>query len=251
MDKLRGLLKELGGSEDLIEAIAEEFAAYADTIREQYKVKLDKHVRKARAICLEEVNKEKAKMARKLSIYLESKTDHFERAAEKQRLNEESESVNLLKRTKALLEGVQIEDGQSQDLQVARRQVARLQQAVGSLREERNLAVTKANKANQIAKDVLKKNRLLEGKVKKSNVVSESKKGGPSAPKNKKPSTRTVLAESSKKPRRSRPRLDENRRVPNQPSSTRRVLDESQRRGKSNAKPGSKHISNIAASMED
>lgn len=251
MDKLRGLLKELGGSEDLIEAIAEEFAAYADTIREQYKAKLDKHVRKARTICLEEVNKEKAKMARKLAIYLESKTDHFERAAEKQRLNEESESVNLLKRTKALLEGVQIENGQSQDLQVARRQVARLQQAVGSLREERNLAVTKANKANQIAKEVLQKNRLLESKVKKSNVVSESKKGGPSSPVNKKPSTRTVLAESSKTTRRSRPRLDESRRVPNQPNSTRRVLDESQRRGKSNVKPGDKSISNIAASMED
>ena len=250
MHKLRGLLKELGGSEELIASITEEFAAYAGTIRKQYKKEFDSKIEKARVICLEEVNKEKVKMARKLSIYLESKTGRFERAAEKQRLNEETESVNLLKRTKALLEGVQVEDGQSRELQVSRRQVTRLQQAVGSLREERNLAVSKANKANSIAKDVLQRNRLLESKTRSSEkLVSESKKRDvPSTP-NKRTTKRTVLAETtSKAPRRKRTRLDEDRRVPQQPNSTRRVLDESKRKG--GKKGGDKNISNIAASME-
>lgn len=247
MDKLKGLLKQLGGSDDLISSISEEMTKYAQSIKAQYDAEFKDKINKARAICLEEVNKEKAELARKLAVYMESKQEYFERAAEKQRLNEESESANLLKRAKALLEGISVEDGgQSQELQVARRQLARLQQAVGSLKEERDLAVGKANKANQIAKDVLQKNRLLEGK--KQSPVSESKKEGPSAPADS--SKRTVLAESSKSPRPAPRRLDEERRVPSQSASTRRTIDEAQSKS-STKRPGEKHIAGIAASMEE
>lgn len=248
MTKLRDLLKQLGGSDELADAISEEFARYAQEIKSKYDAEFKDKITKARAVCLEEVNKEKASLARKVAIYLEAKQDHFEKAAEKQRLNEESEATNRLKRAKALLEGVEVDgSGQSRELQAARRQITRLQQAVDTLREERNLAVDKANKANTIAADVLKKNRLLEQNLKQTGqtAIAES---------TVKPAPRGNVTAGEPKPA-SRPaprRLDEGRRVPSPGVSTRTVLKETQVKSPTNSqKRGDDPISNIASALED
>jgi hypothetical protein len=251
MDKLTGLLKQLGGSDELVGAISEQFRTYAQGIKEQYDAEFNKKITKARAICLEAVNKEKAEIARKVAIYLESKQDHFDRAAERQRLNEESESANMLKRVKALMEGISVDDGQSQELQVTRRQIARLQQAVGTLKEERDVAVTKANKANGIATNFAKKNRILENKFKSSGALNESKsrKSGSSKGSRKaKSSKAVVIAESKTSNTRRTHRLDESRRVPSRSVSTRVIKEETRR---SSDKGGDSNIANIAANMNE
>ena len=238
MNKLKALLKELGGTDELVSAISEQFSAYANGIKKQYDVEFANKIEKARAICLEAVNKEKAEMARKFAIYLESKQDHFDRAAERQRLNEESESTNKLKHVKALLEGVDINNGgQSRELQVARKQVARLQQAVGTLKEERNVAVKKANKANEIATKFAKKNRVLESKTRGSKSLKESvnRRSVSSAGSKKTKSSQAVVIAESKKTGKTRVRrLDEGRRVPAKSVSTRTIREEAQvkKRGK-------------------
>lgn len=252
MNKLTVLLKELGGSDELVSQISGQFRAYAHGIKEQYDVEFANKIQKARAICLEAVNKEKAEMARKFAIYLESKQDHFDRAAERQRLNEESESANTLKHVKAMLEGVDLNDGgQNRELQVARRHVARLQQAVGTLKEERDSAVKKANSANEIATNFAKKNRILESKTKNSRSLKESagRRSGSSAGSNRRSSKAVVIAESKTSKARTRRRLDEGRRVPANSVSTRVIREETRKKSKS-GKAVDGNIANIAAQME-
>jgi hypothetical protein len=242
MDKLKELLKQLGGSDALAAAICEEFNRHAQTLKEQYEKEFKTKLEKAKSVCIEEVNKEKANLARKVSVYLEAKNESIEKAAEKQRLNEDTEATALLKRQKALLEGISIEDGgQSRDLQAARKQVERLKAAVVTLKEERNVAVDKANRANKIALETLERNRLLESKTPKSDkpVVTESKDIKPAAP----------AAAPATAPKR----LDGSRRVTATPTTTRRPIVESQVSGKKATQTASQdtEIAKIASSMPE
>jgi hypothetical protein len=170
-------------------------------------------------------------------------SDKSSPTAEKQRLNEDTEATSLLKRTRALLEGINIEDpGQNQELQVARKQVARLQKAVGTLKEERDVAVHKANEANQIAVKHLQRNRLLEGKLKAATTINEEK------PKEKTPKSGKSINEEKKTPRR---RLDSKRQVPAKGKSTRPTLETSQKPSDKSSPSGDRTIAGIAARMDE
>lgn len=238
MDKLKELFKQLGGSDELVNALSEELVRYGDELKEQYDRDFKNRIQKARQICLEEVQKEKAALARKVSIFLESKLEAIEKAADKQRLQEDTEATNKLKHMRALLEGISLEDnGQSRELQESKKQLTRLTKAFKTLKEERDNAVRKANQANDIALKTLKRNRILESKAKASDVLAESKP----APK-KKAAAKNVSdgRKRSKKP------LTENRDVPAK-SKTRRTPAES----KSGKNAGDSRIVGIAAQMFD
>lgn len=235
MDKLKELFQQLGGSEDLVEALSEELSRYAKDLKEQYDRDLSNRIQKARKICLEEVQKEKAALARKVSIFLESKLEAFEKAAEKQRLQEDTEASNKLKHMRALLEDITLEDnGQSRELRDTKKQMARLSKAFKTLKEERDVAVRKANKANEIALKTLKKNRLLESKVKASNVLAESK------------GDKKVVSEETKSQKKP---LAEGRNVPAKSRTTRKPVESKSK----SSKPfgGEKTIVNIAAQMDE
>lgn len=234
MDKLKELFQQLGGSDELVQALSEELSRYGEELKEQYDRDFDVRIQKARQICLEEVQKEKAALARKVSIFLESKLEAFEKAAEKQRLQEDTEASNKLKHMRALLEDIALEDnGQSRELQDTKKQMARLNKAFKTLKEERDVAVRKANKANEIALKTLKKNRLLESKVKADDVLAETKTKG-----NKK-----VVSEG-KKPQKKKT-LTENRSVPAKSKTTRKPAQ-----SKSSKRSGDNRIAGIAAQMD-
>jgi hypothetical protein len=244
MDKLKGLLKQLGGSEELVGAITEEINKYAEGVKAKYDKQFHDRILKARQVCLEEVQKEKVALARKVSIFLESKLETMEKATEKHRLQEDTEALNKLKRMRALLEGVSFDDnGQSQDLQTTKKRLSRLTKAFGALKEERDVAVRKANSANDIALKTLQRNRLLESKVKATEVLSESAPAKPKSTPRSKAKANKVLEESSK-----RRRLGKNRSVPSQRKTTRATLKESQVKSNS-GKASDRRISGIAASM--
>jgi len=246
MDKLKGLLQQLGGSGELVSAITEEIANYAESVKAKYDKQFHDRIMKARHVCLEEVQKEKATLARKVSIFLESKLEAMNKATEKHRLQEDTEAKNQLKRMKALLEGVSFDDnGQSRDLQTSKKQLTRLTKAFHALKEERDVAVRKANSANDIALKTLQRNRLLESKVQAADILSENK--GSSEP--KKPAAKygkKTLFESSPKRRR----LGANRRVPSKRKTTRATLKESQVRNNKGGKARDTRIVGIAASIE-
>lgn len=237
MDKLKELFQQLGGSDELVEALSEELSRYGEELKQQYDRDFNDRIQKARQICLEEVQKEKAALARKVSIFLESKLEAFEKAADKQRLQEDTEASNKLKHMRALLEDISLEDnGQSRELQDTKKRLARTLKAFNTLKEERDVAVRKANKANEIALKTLKKNRLLESKTKAANVMSESKPKG----------TKKVVSEGKKTPPR-KP-LAENRNVP-APSKTTRKPAQSQSSKRLGS--GDNRITGIAAQMDE
>lgn len=239
MDKLKHLLKQLGGSDELVGAISEEFNRFAQGIKEKYDAEFREKLGRAKAVCLEEVNKEKAALARKFSVYLEAKTTAIEKAAEKLRLSEDTEATNTLKQAKALLEGVDINSGDSRELQATRKKNERLTAVVETLKEERSQAVRKANDANKVALKALEKNRVLEEQVMKhEKLLAEAKK------RVEQKHAKKTLAESK--------RLDKNRSVPQQGKSTRRTLVESQvKSGKSKGSNTSNPIAGIAAKMDE
>ena len=246
MDKLKSLFQQAGVSETLTSAIIEEIDNHIKIIQEDYDQRFQTKLAKAEKVAQDLLNKEKIRLSKRVGVYLEAKDEHINRAAEKQRLNEDTEATSMLKRVRALLEGVNIEDpSQNQDLQVARKQIARLQRAVGTLKEERNVAVHKANDANKIAVKQLNKNRLLENKLKAVDTLNEEKPKPKAMAEGKSSKKKGTITEE--KPRR---RLDSRRQAPAKGKSTRPVLDASQKTsGKSSG--GDRTIAGIANTMED
>jgi len=167
MDKLKELLKGIGASEELTSAICEELERYSASLKARYDAEYAQKITRAKKVCVEEVNKEKQALARRLKTFLESKAAAIEQAAARQRAIEESESAACLRKAKAVLEGVELKEGSatSRELQDAQKKIARLEKACATLKEERNLAVAKANTANSIAAKALQRNRALETKA--------------------------------------------------------------------------------------
>lgn len=237
MDKLKELFKQLGGSEDLVNALSEELVRYGEELKEQHNRDFEKRVNAAKKICLEEVQKEKAALARKVSIFLESKLEAIEKASDKQRLQEDTEATNKLKHMRALLEGISIEDnGQSRKLQEAEKRLTRMTKAFNTLKEERDKAVRKANDANSIALKTLQRNRLLESKIKAANTLNESAP----APKKKNDAKKSSGGRKKSKP------IVENRNVPAR-SKTKRTPTNSRSNSKDAVDP---RIAGIAAQIE-
>jgi hypothetical protein len=238
MDKLKELFQQLGGSDELVTALSEELSRYGEELKEQYDRDFNDRIQKARKICLEEVQKEKAALARKVTVFLESKLEAFEKTAEKQRLQEDTEASNKLKHVRALLEDISLDDnGQSQELQDTKKQMARLSKAFSTLKEERSTAVRKANKANEIALKTLKKNRLLESKVKAANVIAEAK-----TPKGKTGSSKRVSNKRSKP-------LAEGRSVPAKSKTTRKPAQS--KSSEKRFEGGDSRIAGIAQQMDN
>lgn len=166
MDKLKELLKGIGASGELTSAICEELERYSASLKARYDAEYQQKIERAKKVCVEEVNKEKSALARRLKTFLESKAAAIEQAAARTRAIEESESAAKLKKAKAVLEGVELKEGNvtNSEIQDAQKKIARLEKACATLKEERNLAVAKANTANAIAAKALQRNRSLESK---------------------------------------------------------------------------------------
>lgn len=240
MEKLKELLKGMGASEELTKAFCEEMDSYSKTLKTKFEQEYANKIARAKQVCVEEVNKEKAAMARRVKTFMESKVTAMEQACANRRAIEESESAAKLKKAKAILEGVEIKDGAvtNQTLEDAKKHIARLEKAVASLKEERNLAVTKANTANDIAAKALAKNRELEARTPvtegfckehhmpfpKDGKCGKCGNGGEKAVDKKD----DKKVEEAKKPAPTR--LDESRKVAEAPKATRRTMTESQSR---------------------
>lgn len=173
MEKLIEMLKGLGASEELSKGICEELQKYRDSVNEKYEGEYKEKIERAKRVCLEEVAKEKVALAKRVKIFLESKVSAIEQAVASKRAIEESESAAKLKKAKAVLEGVEIKDGveTNQRLVEAEKTIARLQEALISMKEERNAAIAKASQASEIAAKTLQKNRALESKLVKPVMV--------------------------------------------------------------------------------
>ena len=240
MEKLKELLKGMGASEELQTAFCEEMESYSKTLKTKFEQEYATKIARAKQVCVEEVNKEKAALARRVKTFMESKVTAMEQACANRRAIEESESAAKLKKAKAILEGIEIKESgvTNQALEEANKQIARLKKAVDSLKEERNLAVTKANTANDIAAKALAKNRELEARgpvtegyckehhlpFPKSGKCAKCGGGG----EKKEDGKKDEKMDEARKPAPAR--LDESRKVSEAPKATRRTMTESQSR---------------------
>jgi hypothetical protein len=189
VEKLKTLLGNLGASKELTESIIKELTTFQEGTENKYKTKYENEYKtkmeKAKKICVEEVVKEKEALARKVAVYLESKVNSITQASTKQRALEEAESKSILRRTKALLEGIDIkDDGALVNYQNLAKKTERMEKALLVTKEERDLAIQKANKSNEIAAKALKRCNTLDEQIKTFQakaMISDSKKVDPAA----------------------------------------------------------------------
>jgi uncharacterized protein YdiU (UPF0061 family) len=238
MVKIKELLKGIGASDELAVALCEELERYSAALKTKYEHEYSQKIGRAKQVCVEEVNKEKAAMARRVKTFMESKVASMEQAYAGRRAIEESESASRLKKAKAILEGVEIKDGgvTNQTLEERDKKIARLEKAINSLKEERNLAVAKANTANDIAAKALQRNRSLESRVATEGYCADHKLPFPKSGKcakcgggdKKDDKKEDKKVDEARKPAPTR--LDESRTAPAATQSTRRTMNESQSR---------------------
>jgi len=159
MQKIREIVKQIGGSDQLADQLVEAVEGHVGEERKKLQEEFQAKIQQAKQVCLREVAEEKQRMARKIEIFIESKVAAIERSAGKTRAIEESAAVAALRQVRKALG---VDDGNSAELQALQRKLARIAEQTAALKEERDLAVDKANKANAIAVKALRRVRLQE-----------------------------------------------------------------------------------------
>jgi hypothetical protein len=227
MDKIKDLLKQLGGSQELIEEITKELAAFKAQCLAEADATLQARLAKAKQVCMEEVVVEKANLQRKVEIFLEARINSIDREAEKQAAIGESEAVKTLRGIQSLIEGV--DNDSTPEAQAAVAEVKKLRVLVTKLNEDKAQLAETAKRANQIAMKALQRNKMLESKD-----LPRKPQGQEPAPAGKPANLGAVRTESS------------------EPKTTRKVLVESQVKAPETGKPAQAdgEVAAIAAGIE-
>jgi len=163
VDKIKKLLEDAGMSQEFSSALLEELETYLNSQKKVLEDDFNKRLQSAKQVCIEEVDKEKGRLARKVEIFLESKSQRIEEAVSQQRNLEESTAVNTLRKVKAHLEGIPVDEKVVEKVQSLEEEIEALKRTAGTLKEERDIAVNKANRANKVAANVLRRNQKLLG----------------------------------------------------------------------------------------
>jgi hypothetical protein len=200
MDKIIGLLKQLGASEQLSKSVVGELDAWRVAEEKALNTSYEQKLGKAKQACLEAVESYKADLAKRVEIFLEARVNTINREAQKQAAVGESEAVRTLKGVKSLIEGVKIDLPEGN--QVAVEETKKLRVMVGQL-QEKIVATEQSNRrANLIARKLLERNKVLEAKgngtVTEDKTVTESTEA-------KKPERLEDLRVKSDDPKTTRP----------------------------------------------
>jgi hypothetical protein len=249
MDKIKGLLTQIGASEDLAKQLCEELESYDKQIQVRYenvyKTKLDQ----AKTICVEEVKKYKVDLARKVRVFLEGKSSQVENRLDQQRAIEEGEAKVMLRKVKELTESIEVAD--DAELQALRSKLGKLETKNVQLAEDKKKALVAANRANKIALEIIERSnrQVVSEEDSKPEVPKEGEKVVAEAKKVKK-------AEGIKKQKALKEEVKRKKTKQAKPKTTRRTLTESQ--SPQTAKPRDKalgieadnDILNIAESID-
>lgn len=234
MQRIIDLLNKSGVSQDLALAITESLEDYKTSVRSQFETDYAAKVEQAKKVCLEETESHKRELVRRLQIFLETKNTAIESGIARQSAIGESVAVSKLKDMKALLEGIEL-NASAQNGNTA--QIEKAKAKIRQLTEERDNAITTANRQTAIAEKVLARNRQLvaESKISKTTVTH----GRPVVENKNKQSARIDGGRSKTTTQTTRPTIVENQ--------TRRPAEQQQRQP---AQPAG-GISRIAAEMDD
>lgn len=273
MDQLKALLGKSGVSAELAGAICEEITRLSDSLKKQADEEFKTRIDLAKKVCLEELAKERSSLSRKLKVYLESKARSFEESAARTRKIEEAESATKIRRVAEIIGlGASNADGDlNGQLEAAQKLNSRLEKTLAGLKEQRDVAVTRAKRAYGIAENALQRNRkfetvmseleITEGElpdfIKKKMEEKKAKKGAsaskPAVGKKDEEETTDECAESTQKPEQKK--LDESRKVAAKSKAAEPVLDSNQRSAKKPLNESStasdSRIANIAQAIPE
>jgi len=208
MEKIKKLLGEMA-SPELAKSIVESLEEYRTNLKAQYDEELKNRLLEAKRVCVTEMDNEKAALARKIEVFLESKLATIEKIAQKQMAIGEGKALKTLKEAKAVLDGVAFEDANITDTQAMLKELQALRLSIRQVTESKEKAELKASRANQIAMKLLDRAKLLESKQEPKQepkkeqvkVVTESKKLNDLRKEAQHPvTTRTPIVETITKP---------------------------------------------------
>jgi len=204
MEKIKKLLGEMA-SPELAKSIVESLEEYRTNLKAQYDEELKNRLLEAKRVCVTEMDNEKAALARKIEVFLESKLATIEKIAQKQMAIGEGKALKTLKEAKAVLDGVAFEDANITDTQAMLKELQALRLSIRQVTESKEKAELKASRANQIAMKLLDRAKLLESKQEpkkeRVKVVTESKKLNDLRKEAQHPvTTRTPIVETITKP---------------------------------------------------
>lgn len=223
MDKIKGLLKQIGASEELAGQICEQFECHEKQIQEKFEGVYKTKLSQAKKICVEEVSKYKVELARKVRLFLEGKSGQIEKRLDQQRAIEEGEAKATLRQVREITEGIEVAD--DAELQTLRAKLDKLETKNVQLTEEKKKAFVAANRANKIALEILERNN--------KEVVSEKtepkKEEGKTVSEGKVEEKKVVKAEKTQKKQKALKEDVKKKKVKQaKPKTTRRTLAESQ-----------------------
>lgn len=189
MEKIKDLLKKMGISEDLQKSLIGLLENFKQEETKKHETLFNERLEKVKKVCIEETAKYKRELSKKVAIFFEARAQQVARSVERQLAVEGSEASNKLSRLKALLENVPAAKiGEiPPDVKKLSEDLDGLKQANAKLIEERDSAIRKANRSNEIANKILQSNRALEEKVAGVEKQLAETKKAPPAPEKKEP----------------------------------------------------------------
>ena len=224
MDKIKGLLQQIGASEELAGQLCEELERYDGQIHGKYEGVYKTKLTQAKKICVEEVQKHKVDVARKVRLYLEGKSGSIEKRLDQQRAIEEGKAKATLRQVREITEGIEVAD--DAELQALRARLGKLETKNVQLTEEKKQAMVAANRANKIALEVIERHSVVSEEVKpKPETLSKVEKNnkGKVVTESEKKVSNTQQKQKALKEEVSRKKVKQA-----QPKTTRRTLTESQ-----------------------
>lgn len=158
LDKIKALLIKSNVSEEVASKITEAMEEYKAKVVAESQEELAKKVRAAKTVVLEEVEKYKLDLSRRVQLFCESKSQTIEKQLMRKSAAGETEANAKLTGVKALLEGINLNGKPNSKL------TAKLADAQSQLkRMNKQLTTTKsqAERSIRLAESVMEKNQKL------------------------------------------------------------------------------------------
>lgn len=198
MDELKQLILKCGMSQEFASELCESLDAHEKQLRsglnEEFKAKLED----AKKRLVEETEQYKMELARRVQVFLESKSAAVEEQLTKQSAIKESAATSQLEKVKAILEGIELNGSAPTELLAKN---AKLERRVKQLTESCNHATRKANRLQKLSERIVANSRSGQ----RPQLVQESK----TTPVAAKPFG--AQRQTSAKPQTARPVLNEGR----------------------------------------
>jgi small-conductance mechanosensitive channel len=218
MEKIAALLKEMGASDELVGQICEHLETYDKQIHDKYNAAYNDKLSKVKAVCVENVNKYKTKLAQKVSVFLESKSTEIEKRLEQDRAIEEAEASSKLRDVKNLVEEIEVAD--DAEIKALKEENSKLSADNTALRKAKKSAEVAANRANEMALSLVRENKAIAESRKE-----ESKK---TVEESTTPETKVTTEEKKAKKKTVKEGIVKKRLNGAKPKTTRKTLKESQ-----------------------